>query len=844
MAWQSAPWLQDSGIVGNLRLLVACAYCSLHPPCEARQECCGSLCSSIVRFKASDPWAELQQRLQRRRIVATCFGDSAGWAETAACPVGGISHLIREPELSACTLEEALGKEGPVQGLRFRAVVLQEATHLPPAAAVAAGPAAPPAAGAPWPCLEDGRSVEAGLGRLLDWGLASAASGFPRRPRPAMAAAGKENRVKHLVGFSQEDAEGALTTTAWQLLVRIVKECQKRQARGSQGTWQDFLAATVDRDRRASQVARDPARRPWRVLAAFVETLVAEADVKASSKFTTAANAASPNSAIQPTDLWQRVALWRQLVERIRKWDRAQRRIAELEVLEPWPITPAQELVLRTRRHPAYEANFNFQPAALGLTAKWDAAGVQEWVHTKRGSPAADAPDHLLSIDCEMAVIEGQARELVRVAVIDQAGEVLLSELVKPSKPVIDYKTAITGVTAADFKSITFTQQDAQSAVKRLLTPGTILIGHGLHHDLRALRIDHRRVIDTALLFCYEGLANAVPALGDLCRAVLEEPFREGSVSHDSVEDATVPMKLVLHELKHGPTATLKAPSHHVDKAELAKLYIHRVPHGVSPHILATIFPKDTSCHIQDALGRAQKVVSLTAEAGTKEEAVEVVVRKMGCHNGLAFGVDGRKGAAFGLSQGSRQTAVAAAASKPAAPAGGHGSKSAEHADGFSLQDAEEEDSGVVEAVSESPRAESPDGAVDEGGGGLEAGDRMKRGWQSEDCTQAKVKKRRKSNEGGANAGDASASQRKRRHSEGHAQADNKRQQASRSSAAPDEAAAVLLNEGARQASVPHGSAAKQHDEVERLRHELAERSAEVVALQRLVTELAMRQAP
>eukprot|EP00850_Spirogloea_muscicola_P016716 SM000138S00023 [mRNA] locus=s138:29575:34140:- [translate_table: standard] len=685
----------------------------------------------------------------------------------------------REPELSASTLEEALGKEGP------------EATHLPPAAAVAAGPAAPPAAGAPWPCLEDGGSVEAVLvlGRLLDWCLAGAPSGIPRRPRLAMAAAGKENRVKHLVGFSQEDAE---------LLVRIAKECQKRQARGSQGTWQDFLAATVDRDRRASQVARNPARRPWRVLAAFVETLVAEAD----------------------------------LVERMRKWDRAQRRTAELEVLEPWPVTPAQELVLRTRRHPAFEANFNFQ------------SYNEDWVHTKRGSPAADAPDHLLSIDCEMAVVEGQARELVRVAVIDKAGEVLLSELVKPSKPVIDYKTAITGVTAADFKGISFTQQDAQSAVKRLLTPGTILIGHGLHHDLRALRIDHRRVIDTALLFCYEGLANAVPALGDLCRAVLEEPFREGSVPHDSVEDATVPMKLVLHELKHGPTASLKAPSHHVDKAELAKLYIHRVPHGVSPQVLATIFPKDTSCHIQDALGRAQKVVSLTAEVGTKEAAVEVVVRKMGCHNGLAFGVDGRKGAAFGLSQGSRQIAVAAAASKPAAPAGGHGSKNVEHDDGFSPQDAEEEDSGVVEAVRESPRAESPDGAVDEGGGGVEARDRVKRGWQSEDCTQAKVKKRQKSKEGGATTGNASASQRKRRHSEGHTQADNKRQQALRSSAAPDKAAAVLLSEGARQASVPHGSTAQQHDEVERLRRELAERSAEVVALQRLVTELAMRQAP
>jgi hypothetical protein len=38
----------------------------------------------------------------------------------------------------------------------------------------------------------------------------------------------------------------------------------------------------------------------------------------------------------------------------------------------------------------------------------------------------------------------------------------------------------------------------------------------------RALKIDHRRVIDTSLVFGYAGLPTAIPSLGDLCRAVLE----------------------------------------------------------------------------------------------------------------------------------------------------------------------------------------------------------------------------------------------------------------------------------------------------------------------------------
>jgi len=49
---------------------------------------------------------------------------------------------------------------------------------------------------------------------------------------------------------------------------------------------------------------------------------------------------------------------------------------------------------------------------------------------------------------------------------------------------------------------------DAQRALLTLLAaPGAVLVGHALHHDLRALRVDFQPVIDTSLLFTYRRAA-------------------------------------------------------------------------------------------------------------------------------------------------------------------------------------------------------------------------------------------------------------------------------------------------------------------------------------------------
>ena len=61
--------------------------------------------------------------------------------------------------------------------------------------------------------------------------------------------------------------------------------------------------------------------------------------------------------------------------------------------------------------------------------------------------------------------------------------------------------TQIHGISEAHLESVTFTLRHAQAAMKKLVGPDTILVGHALDNDLKSLKFSHARVVDTALLF-------------------------------------------------------------------------------------------------------------------------------------------------------------------------------------------------------------------------------------------------------------------------------------------------------------------------------------------------------
>ncbi|KAF9067521.1 hypothetical protein BDP27DRAFT_1422812 [Rhodocollybia butyracea] len=150
-------------------------------------------------------------------------------------------------------------------------------------------------------------------------------------------------------------------------------------------------------------------------------------------------------------------------------------------------------------------------------------------------------------------------QELTRVCMIDYDTQlVVYDRLVKPAKPVIDYLTRWSGITAEALATATTTLSEAQAHVLRLLNPvsftpkpnpfstqkstsaspsspplSPILLGHSLESDLKALKIAHSFCVDTALIYSH--------------------PIHiRGEGGHDPEEDARATMELVRKKVENG----------------------------------------------------------------------------------------------------------------------------------------------------------------------------------------------------------------------------------------------------------------------------------------------------
>jgi DNA polymerase III epsilon subunit-like protein len=89
---------------------------------------------------------------------------------------------------------------------------------------------------------------------------------------------------------------------------------------------------------------------------------------------------------------------------------------------------------------------------------------------------------------------------LASVCVVNAAGNVLYASLVRPQRPVTDYRTQYSGVTAemlADADAREF--HEVRAAVKAIIA-GRIVVGHSVDNDFVALGIDHPAALtrDTA----------------------------------------------------------------------------------------------------------------------------------------------------------------------------------------------------------------------------------------------------------------------------------------------------------------------------------------------------------
>lgn len=80
--------------------------------------------------------------------------------------------------------------------------------------------------------------------------------------------------------------------------------------------------------------------------------------------------------------------------------------------------------------------------------------------------------------------------ELVRVSVVNHRLQSVYETLVKPAHKVLDYNTRWSGITENHLKPCNVTLEDVQKNLLKLFNDKTILIGHSLESDLKALKVN------------------------------------------------------------------------------------------------------------------------------------------------------------------------------------------------------------------------------------------------------------------------------------------------------------------------------------------------------------------
>ncbi|OAP03148.1 hypothetical protein AXX17_AT3G44270 [Arabidopsis thaliana] len=261
--------------------------------------------------------------------------------------------------------------------------------------------------------------------------------------------------------------------------------------------------------------------------------------------------------------------------------------IAKFKKESPANDSPEQRLVRLTNENPQYNVDFLFHSYS------------KDWFVSDVGMKMSNVmiPNQMLALDCEMVLCEDGTEGVVRVGAVDRNLKVILDEFVKPHKPVVDYRTAITGVTAEDVQKASLSLVDIQEKLRPFLSAGAILV---------VLKIDHPIVIDTSLVFKYPNSRKLRrPSLNTLCMSVLGYEVQKAGVSHHCVHDAAAAMKLALAVIEKRVDTTITLTKEMVE-AEKSRLFLHRIPHHLSSEELKKdlalkFFPKNFTIDVKPA---------------------------------------------------------------------------------------------------------------------------------------------------------------------------------------------------------------------------------------------------
>ena len=158
-----------------------------------------------------------------------------------------------------------------------------------------------------------------------------------------------------------------------------------------------------------------------------------------------------------------------------------------------------------------------------------------------------------VALDCEMVEVYNEVGKkksvLASVTLVDKTGRIIYHAYIKiPYWAVeVNYKTEISGIKQEDLEpsngAVHFLT--AQKNVRQIIADN-ILIGHALGNDLKALKLIHNNVRDTAFMPNLMKRINGHLQSESLKNLALEVGLSIQSGSHSSVEDAKASMIVFL----------------------------------------------------------------------------------------------------------------------------------------------------------------------------------------------------------------------------------------------------------------------------------------------------------
>lgn len=173
------------------------------------------------------------------------------------------------------------------------------------------------------------------------------------------------------------------------------------------------------------------------------------------------------------------------------------------------------------------------------------------FVTTQQPDYTADDDNYgVYAIDCEMCYTL-YGLELTKVTLIKSDGRLVYEKLVKPTAPIVDYNTRFSGITEKLLSTRSVkTLQEVQIDLLRYISARTILIGHAINNDLRVLKMIHRNVIDTSVVFPHRyGLPYRL-SLKHIVKNYLHRDIQTGDQGHCSFEDSRACLEALLWNVR------------------------------------------------------------------------------------------------------------------------------------------------------------------------------------------------------------------------------------------------------------------------------------------------------